>query len=106
MPPSPADAFVAAIAREQIGALAQLYARFTHALDPYSPERDQAELVFHQQIAERYDQLPPPKPHFHAESPNWFGREKTQKAQNESDLGLTTRPRRSAERVTSETVLR
>ena len=64
MPPSPADAFVAAISREQIGALAQLYDRFTHALDPYSPERDQAELVFHQQIAERYDQLPPPKPDF------------------------------------------
>ena len=35
-----------------------------HALGPFSEERDQAERVFQQEVAELYDRLPPPKPEF------------------------------------------
>jgi hypothetical protein len=65
MPTPPTDARVEAISREEIESLARLYDRFAHALDPYSAERDQAERAFHQEIANRQDQLAPPKPEFH-----------------------------------------
>jgi hypothetical protein len=65
MPTPPPDALVEAISREQIASLARLYDKFAHALDPFSVERDQAERVFHQEIANRYDRLAPPKPEFH-----------------------------------------
>ena len=56
MSPTPADAFVGrTISKEQIEALATLYDRFAHALDPFSPERDEAERVFTQEVASLYD---------------------------------------------------
>lgn len=64
MPTPPADALVESIAAEQLEGLARLYDRFAHALDPFSPERDQAEQVFQQEVASLYDQLTPPKPEF------------------------------------------
>ena len=39
-----------------IADLAVLYDRFAHALDPFSPERDHAERVFMQQVAQIHDQ--------------------------------------------------
>jgi len=65
MPTPPSDALVESISREQIASLAQLYDKFAHALDPFTAERDQAERVFHQEIANRYDRLALPKPDFH-----------------------------------------
>lgn len=66
MPTPPADALVGAVPPKTIEALARLYDRFAHALDPFSEERDQAERVFQQEIADLYDRLPPPKPEFQA----------------------------------------
>jgi hypothetical protein len=60
----PADALVETISAERIAVLARLYDRFVHALDPFSEECDQAERVFHQELAHLYDGLPPPKPEF------------------------------------------
>ena len=62
MPTAPESPFVAGIPAEQIAALAQLYDRFAHALDPFSSQRDEAERVFMQDVAQLYDNLPPPKP--------------------------------------------
>jgi len=42
--------------------LAVLYDRFANALDPFAPERDQAEAVFEQEVAQLYDASPAPKP--------------------------------------------
>ena len=66
MPTPPGDALVETISAERIALLAKLYDRFTHALDPYSPERDRAEQVFQQEIVDLYDQLERPKPELHA----------------------------------------
>jgi hypothetical protein len=60
-----ADALLASALKEQIAALAKLYDRFAHALDPFSPERDEAERVFMQDVADWYDSLSPPKPSLH-----------------------------------------
>lgn len=65
MPPPATDAFLSTASKEQIAALAGLYDRFAHALDPFSPERDEAERVFTQGLADWYDSLPSPKPTFH-----------------------------------------
>jgi len=65
MPTPPADALLASASKEQIAALAKLYDRFAHALDPFSPERDEAERVFMQDVADWYDSLQPPKPSLH-----------------------------------------
>ena len=65
MPTPPADALLASASKEQIAALAKLYDRFAHALDPFSPERDEAERVFMQDVANWYDSLLPPKPPLH-----------------------------------------
>ena len=63
MQPSPADALVSELfAKEQIAALAALYDRFAHALDPFDPARDAAEKVFEHDVAGWYDNLTPPKP--------------------------------------------
>lgn len=56
MLPSPADALVErVIAKEQIKSLTVLYDRFAHALDPFSPARDEAERIFMHEIAGLYD---------------------------------------------------
>ena len=47
---------------ESIPQLAVLYDRFANALDPFVPERDQAEMLFEQEAARLYDSVPPPKP--------------------------------------------
>lgn len=65
MPPPATDAFLSTASKEQIAALAGLYDRFAHALDPFSPERDEAERVFTQDVADWYDSLSPPKPTLH-----------------------------------------
>ena len=62
MPTPPADAFLSSASKEQIAALAALYDRFAHALDPFSPGRDEAERVFMQDVNDWYDSLPPLKP--------------------------------------------
>ena len=62
MPTPPADALLSSASKEQIAALAGLYDRFAHALDPFSPERDEAERVFMQDVNDWYDFLQPPKP--------------------------------------------
>jgi hypothetical protein len=66
MSPPPDDARIDAIDGERIAALASLYDRFAHALDPFSEVRDQAELVFQKEVATLYDELDPPKPDFKA----------------------------------------
>ena len=48
---------LSAAPKEQIAALASLYDRFAQALDPFSPERDEAERVFMQDVAQWYDSL-------------------------------------------------
>lgn len=65
MPTPPGDAFVEAVPQERIAVLARLYDRFAHALDPFSEDRDKAEQVFAQEVADLYDRLQPPKPDFH-----------------------------------------
>ncbi|MBI1748895.1 MAG: hypothetical protein HYR55_20265 [Acidobacteria bacterium] len=50
---------------ESVPQLAVLYDRFANALDPFAPERDQAEMLFEQEVARLYDALPPPKPNVH-----------------------------------------
>ena len=56
MPSTPADAFLdSVIDKEQIKSLAVMYDRFAHALDPFSPQRDEAERVFAHEVAELYD---------------------------------------------------
>jgi len=54
-----------AIPQDQIAALATLYDRFAHALDPLSEERDEAERVFLDEIAGWHSILNPPKPSLH-----------------------------------------
>ena len=55
MSAAPEDARLAEFLANSIPALAQLYDRFANALDPYAPERDQAEQAFQQEIAGLYD---------------------------------------------------
>ena len=63
MPSSTEDAqLTGAAAVQSIPVLAVLYDRFANALDPFAPERDQAETLFEQEIARLYDALPMPKP--------------------------------------------
>jgi len=67
MPPSPEDAPIGAeaIPDGQIPPLAKLYDAFAHSLDPFSPERDNAEKVFLHDVALWYDNISPPKPQLH-----------------------------------------
>jgi hypothetical protein len=57
MPTAPGDAFLEPVTKEEIARLAGLYDRFAHALDPFSPESDEAERVFAHQVADMYDYL-------------------------------------------------
>jgi hypothetical protein len=45
------------VSKEEVTTLANLYDRFAYALDPFSPERDEAERVFTHEIAKLYDFL-------------------------------------------------
>ena len=56
------DAQLGVVPAERIPALAVLYDRFANALDPFAPERDQAEMLFEQEVVTLYDTLPKPKP--------------------------------------------
>ena len=64
--PSPSDdAPISGVSPDCIPPLAVLYDRFANALDPFAPERDQAEALFDQEVARLYDALPRPKPDLH-----------------------------------------
>ena len=66
MPTPPGDAPLDIPPQEKIASLAILYDRFAHALDPESPQCDQAERDFNTELAAWYDNsLRPPKPSFH-----------------------------------------
>jgi hypothetical protein len=65
MSASSEDSFVIEAAPDQIAALATLYDRFAHALDPFSSERDEAERSFMHDIEKWYDSFPAPKPSLH-----------------------------------------
>ena len=62
MSSSSEDAHLGVVPAESIPPLAVLYDRFANALDPFAPERDQAEMLFEQEVAVLYDALPTPKP--------------------------------------------
>ena len=51
------DAPIEVPPQELIANLAKLYDRFAHALDPYSPERDEAERAFLRELSAWYDSL-------------------------------------------------
>ena len=55
------DAPIGGVPPEAIPQLAVLYDRFANALDPFAPERDQAETLFEQEVMALYDSLSPPK---------------------------------------------
>jgi len=55
MPPPPEDAQLGGVPAETIAQLAVLYDRFANALDPFAPERDQAEMLFEREVARVYD---------------------------------------------------
>ncbi len=61
MSSSSEDAPLSFVPAESIPRLAALYDRFANALDPFAPERDQAEMLFEQELARLYDALPTPK---------------------------------------------
>ena len=54
MPEAPGNAQLEELLR-QIPALAELYDRFPHALDPDRPERDEAEKAFNQELSTWFD---------------------------------------------------
>ena len=56
------DAQLGGVPTERIPQLAILYDRFANAFDPFTPERDQAEMLFEQEVTLLYDALPKPKP--------------------------------------------
>jgi hypothetical protein len=59
MSPPSADAFLShPDAQARLATLAILYDRFAHALDPFSSERDEAERLFFENVADWYDTLP------------------------------------------------
>lgn len=62
MSSTPEDAQLDIAASAAIPYLAVLYDRFANALDPFAPERDQAEMLFEQEVTRFYDLLPMPKP--------------------------------------------
>ena len=62
MPTPPEDARLAAVPPERVEQLAVLYDRFANALDPFAPERDQAEMLFEREVAALHDALPAPRP--------------------------------------------
>jgi hypothetical protein len=65
MSKTPGDAPIEVPPQDRIVNLAKLYDRFAHALDPDSPERDEAERAFGRELTAWYDNsLVPPKPSF------------------------------------------
>ena len=48
-----------ALSREELEGLAALYDRFAHALDPFDPERDEAEAQFHRRLTALHEALAP-----------------------------------------------
>jgi hypothetical protein len=61
MSSSPEDALLGVVPAERIPELAVLYDRFAFAFDPFAPERDQAEMLFEQEVARLYDVVLKPK---------------------------------------------
>ena len=65
MPPPPNDALVDHISKEQFDALVNLYDKFAHCIDPFDPQRDDAERAFIAELTSWYDGLPVhPKPSY------------------------------------------
>ncbi len=62
MSSTPEDARLEILFAERISHLAVLYDRFANALDPFAPERDQAETISEKEVVMLYDLLPKPKP--------------------------------------------
>ena len=65
MQPTTWNAQLGGIPDNQIPALAALYDRFAHALDPFSRECDHAESLFVSEVAGWYETIKPPKPSVH-----------------------------------------
>lgn len=65
MPTPPGNAPVGDFPEDRIPALAELYDKFAHSLEPFSVETDRAERVFMQEISLWYDMIDRPKPSFH-----------------------------------------
>jgi hypothetical protein len=64
MPPTPGDASLNESPGDRIPALAELYDKFAHSLEPFSEERDNAEHVFVLEVLTWYQILENPKPSF------------------------------------------
>jgi len=62
MSSSPENARLDSVPTGSIAQLAFLYHHFANALDPFAPQRDQAEMLFDQEVARLYDALTKPKP--------------------------------------------
>lgn len=63
---SPAiDARIIEAPKEQIAALAVLYDKFAHAIDPCSKEADEAEAAFFQSVSNWHDYITEQKPSLH-----------------------------------------
>lgn len=62
---TPDDAFVGDIPRTEIAALAKLYDRFAHPLDPFSEECAEAESTFIKSVSQWYDGITIEKPTLH-----------------------------------------
>jgi hypothetical protein len=62
MPPTSGDAPLTEFPDEWIPALAKLYDKFAHSLEPFSEERDQAERVFVSEVLIWWENLDNPKP--------------------------------------------
>jgi hypothetical protein len=56
------DAQLGTVPAECIPLLARLYDRFANALDPFALERDEAEMLFEQEVVKIFDTIPAPKP--------------------------------------------
>jgi hypothetical protein len=64
--PSPSeDAHLTGPPEAFIPALAEIYDKFAHSLEPFSVECDRAEALFVAEIARWYELLPAPKPSLH-----------------------------------------
>ena len=50
------------LSREEIESLSDLYDRFAHALDPFSEERDRAEIEFYRRLEILHAEISPATP--------------------------------------------
>jgi hypothetical protein len=62
MPETPGDARITELPDGLIPALAELYDKFAHSLEPFSEERDIAEQTFVTEVVKWWDLLADPKP--------------------------------------------